>query len=64
MATPRPSAVVRSTSDAALGAVVHLEHRVGGKVAAEHSLEHPAGITRRWFQLDHVGSPVGEDAAG
>ena len=31
--------------DAAFGAVVHLEDRIGGKVTTEHALEHPAGIT-------------------
>ena len=50
--------------DAALVAVVELEQRVGGQVATEHPLERAGGVPVGRLDLDHVGAPVGEDAAG
>ena len=48
--------------DAPLGAVVHLEDRVGGHIATQHPLEQAARIPRRRLDLDHVGTPVGQNA--
>ena len=47
-----------------LRAVVELEDRVVRHVAAQHPLEGPCRVTGRRFDLDDVGSPVGEDATG
>jgi hypothetical protein len=49
--------------DAALRAVVHLERRVEGHIAAEHLGEAARRVAGGWLDLDHVGTPVGEHTA-
>ena len=50
--------------DTPLGPVVHLEHRVGGHVTSEQELEDPGRVPADRFDLDHLGSPVGQDPRG
>jgi hypothetical protein len=59
-----PLGVAEVDADRALAAVVHLERRVEGQVAAEHELKQPRGVaeTRR-LDLHHVRAPVRENSA-
>src|SRR6266545_4901364 len=50
--------------DAALRAVVHLEGWIERYVAAEHLRERARGVTAPRLDLDDVGAPIAEQAAG
>ena len=47
-------------SDTAFAAVVELEHRVVGHVTTHHLGEGARRVPGQWFDLHHIGPPVGQ----